>query len=364
MAWKEPLSKLAPQLGLSDVGLAKILDRLKVPRPGAGYWINKSHGKAGARPKLPEARYGDETSVRIVPKQAGTPEVEVAPPPTIVVPKRLSKPHRLVRATTEALAGHRPDKYGRVWAHGVLDIRVGQDSFRRALRLMDTAIKTLEKRGHGVMIRGERYREDTCAIVYGQHIGFALREASRQKAHEPTSDELRYEKKYGRHWGPQHDYSPTGVLTLSIEGWLGDRGLRSRWRDSRRCRLEDQLGEFIVNIEAGAKLHRKREEEEEERRRVEAEARARREAEEERRRREAEREAHLVELAAQWRSATDVREFLSALERDHRSIDGVEEVLVWGRQVADRIDPLNRAAEIRTELDRDSKKKPLHRSLT
>ena len=331
-----------------------VLDRLRVPRPGVGYWIKKSHGKADARPILPQPQYGDETSVAIAPKQRDASANVVAPAPSIVVPKRLTKPHPLVQAAAEALGRARPDNYGRLGVPGTLAIRVGSNSLRRALRLMNAAIKTLERRGHGVVVRGERYREDTCAVIQGQYVSFALREPSRQRTHEPTAEKLRREKQYGRHWEPPYDYSPTGRLSLEIEGWLGDRGLRSRWRDSARRTVEDQLGDFIVGIEAVGDLHRRREEERKERERIEAEERARRKEEEERKRREAEREARLVEMASRWRSSGNLREFLLALEHHQPHVEGIEEVIVWGREVADRMDPLASPGAIAMSLARNS----------
>jgi hypothetical protein len=38
MVWEEALSKLAPKLGLSDVGLRKICKRHNIPQPPQGYW--------------------------------------------------------------------------------------------------------------------------------------------------------------------------------------------------------------------------------------------------------------------------------------------------------------------------------------
>lgn len=234
---------------------------------------------------------------------------------------------------------------------GTLAIRVGPDSLRRSLRLLNAAIRTLESRGHGVVVRCERWGDSTCAVIQGQYVSFALREPSRQRSHEPTAEELRREKQYGRYWGPSYDYSPTGFLSLEIEGWLGDRGLRSRWRDSARRTVEDQLGEFIVGIEAVGNLHRRREEERKEGERIEAEERARRKEEEETKRREADREARLVELASRWRASGDLRGFLLALERHQHSAEGIEEVIEWGHRVADRLDPLAGVGKIFGQLD-------------
>ena len=48
-AWSIPMTKLAKQYQISDVGLAKICKKLKIPVPGRGYWAKKGKGK---RPSL------------------------------------------------------------------------------------------------------------------------------------------------------------------------------------------------------------------------------------------------------------------------------------------------------------------------
>jgi len=39
--------------GMSDVGLAKICRKLKVPKPAVGYWAKIEFGKKVPRPPLP-----------------------------------------------------------------------------------------------------------------------------------------------------------------------------------------------------------------------------------------------------------------------------------------------------------------------
>jgi hypothetical protein len=43
--WAQPVSVVAKEYGISDVGLAKMCRRLEVPIPGLGYWAKKQHGK-------------------------------------------------------------------------------------------------------------------------------------------------------------------------------------------------------------------------------------------------------------------------------------------------------------------------------
>ncbi|HEV8367301.1 MAG TPA: hypothetical protein VGQ39_05050 [Pyrinomonadaceae bacterium] len=44
--WAEPILHVAKRYSMSDVGLGKICKRLKIPRPGLGYWAKKAAGKS------------------------------------------------------------------------------------------------------------------------------------------------------------------------------------------------------------------------------------------------------------------------------------------------------------------------------
>lgn len=53
--WSEPIQRVAKRYDISDVGLAKVCKKLKIPRPGRGYWAIKAAGKlTPKRPPLPE----------------------------------------------------------------------------------------------------------------------------------------------------------------------------------------------------------------------------------------------------------------------------------------------------------------------
>jgi hypothetical protein len=52
--WREPAQKVAESYGVSDVMLGKICRKLKIPKPGRGYWAKKSAGRRlPKRPQLP-----------------------------------------------------------------------------------------------------------------------------------------------------------------------------------------------------------------------------------------------------------------------------------------------------------------------
>ena len=48
--WAEPMSKLAPQFGLSDVGLKKICRKHQIPKPPIGHWAKIEFGKPSPQP--------------------------------------------------------------------------------------------------------------------------------------------------------------------------------------------------------------------------------------------------------------------------------------------------------------------------
>ena len=51
-----PMNKLARELDISDVGLAKACRRHNIPRPSRGYWAKLAAGKASPKPGLPPAK--------------------------------------------------------------------------------------------------------------------------------------------------------------------------------------------------------------------------------------------------------------------------------------------------------------------
>ena len=63
--WQIPMQKLAKKYGITDRGLAKICDKLKVPRPIMGYWAKLEHGKMVKQIPLPKLRFSQETEMEM-----------------------------------------------------------------------------------------------------------------------------------------------------------------------------------------------------------------------------------------------------------------------------------------------------------
>ncbi len=53
LVWTTPATKLAAQMGISDVAFAKRCKKLNIPRPARGYWAKLAAGRTPAKKPLP-----------------------------------------------------------------------------------------------------------------------------------------------------------------------------------------------------------------------------------------------------------------------------------------------------------------------
>jgi hypothetical protein len=170
--WKTPMRLLARSYGISDVGLAKVCKRHRIPRPSLGYWAKKQVGKAPRRPSLPTVRDSMLQSVEFMacpgrdtsqPRHFFDPQIaDLVAAETgkrIVVADHLRAPHRFVAATRawyqrkrEQRSVHEAETQEPEacdWSE-VLDIDVTENTLGRALRIMEALVKAFESRGYVV----------------------------------------------------------------------------------------------------------------------------------------------------------------------------------------------------------------------
>ena len=153
--WAEPMTKVAPTLWLSDVGLAKVCRKYLIPRPPVGYWAKLAHGKDVKRTELPElsgADLGETISFR---ENYDRDFLALARPKIKVeVPEKLAKPHSHVKSSRGQLKAAQANGCGIVKPSNssCLSIEVSKKSLARALRIFDAIIKTWEKEGGEVQV--------------------------------------------------------------------------------------------------------------------------------------------------------------------------------------------------------------------
>lgn len=209
--------------------------------------------------------------------------------------------------------------------YGQLKIRVTTHMVDRALRFMDTFIKLLKARNHSVEVEHDR----TYAIVEGHKIQICLREKSKVINKILNS--------YG--W-TSYEYQPTGILSFFIE-----RYSPKEWKDGK-LRLEDQLQDIILKLEAEAqRLTQERIElekhwqEQREKQRIEREIQERKE-------KEAAAFKELMEQAQRWQQAKLLREYVEAVQAKAKSngyeSQDLQEWVQWAFKKAFDIDPVDK----------------------
>ena len=357
--WSQPMIELAKQYGLSDVGLAKICRKLKIPLPGRGYWAKHKAGRIPPRPSLPALKKNDLTEVIVTKPELPPAEpqtlteaerliaLESLPENLIVVEPILSSPHPLVARTRKWLRLAKPGDYGLLQSReqGCLAVHVGPRSLSRALRLMDTLIKGLEARGYPVATETGDQRITT-ATVLGIPLEIELREQVTQVPHKLTPAEKAEQKRTAWLYLPKYDYHLSGQLTLGIKTWCD--GARCNWSDGKKQRLEHCLNAFIAGLVQAAvrrqaqnlAWERQQQQREEERRQREEQERIRRE--------EAARLQTLEQEVDDWQRAKQIRAYVEAARQATVERKGTIETggdldlwLVWAMRQADRIDPLH-----------------------
>ncbi len=276
-------------------------------------------------PPLPPLKQGQIDSVRIE-KKAIPPTLESdnspisalianekLPENLIVVPDMLTAPHPLVKETKKILKGTKPDDYGRVWSaqETCLDIRVGVQSLDRSLRIMDSIIKSLEKRGYVVTARN-RNDQDTSAIVLDEKVCFGIEEGSHRKERDLTPQEKKDRERWPNlYTSTPYIYVPSGMLSLRIKAWGCDT-LRKQWSDGTKQRIEDRLNDFVIGLlRVSGGLRANRLEREEREKRWEEEKRRREELE--RLRQEEEERIRILErTVTNWQKSQQIRSFIAA----------------------------------------------------
>lgn len=348
--WSEPVQAVALRYGLSDVGLKKLCTRLQIPTPPRGHWAKVKAGKrVSPRPKLREySGYPGYLYRPAAPPSAQDPVAEVVdsrlqrvlsfeqqPENQIVVPERIKVWHPVVAAAREALAHPIIDQRGMPQTRGNgLNISVSPALQTRALKVADTLLKALDKRGYTVQ-QGKHRVE---ILMFGHVLHLRLFEASLRSQYEPTAKELAAQAKGEWSYWAKWQFIPSGRLQVLVNEGYGGKIVDS---DSRPVELQlnklvglmaTRAVEFLVRNERQAIEDADRQ-------------RVRDVALERKRQQDAEKQrlAKLEIDAQNWRRAQAIREYLNALEQSaEQQKPSTEqlELLRWGHAKADWLDPL------------------------
>lgn len=351
--WSEPMSILGTKLGISDVGLAKMCRRMRVPRPYRGFWARKAAGQRVHQTPLPKLSASALETLKAVtlrpPPSPGTMPSDSAIGPVadqqrferrdenrIEVASQLQDPHPLVAKTVVALRRAKPDHRGYLKSkQPCLSAEVTLDSSDRAMCILDALLKALDARGYSTTIR-----KDGEVHLTEVHIGT---EAVAISLVERVDRIERKDAKRKYSWMVEYDWIATGKLTLGIDNaWV--QGSRQTWSDGKQQKVENCLNSFIVGLVFVAEGMRKRALEQEARERAWREAEERRLVEHRRRDEEEARIRALLHVINRRQTAREVREYVDAVREiigsNATMPDDLASWLQWAEGYADQIDPL------------------------
>ena len=364
LVWQAPMTRLASQFGLSDVGLKKVCRKHDIPTPPQGYWSKRSFGKPVTRAALPpsESSKGvlltvpalslDDTALQAM--KAGAREHISAFPEIEVPATRPTRLHPIAAATWRALRATRsgPDGVKSVKSAGAVAATISNDSADRMCRIIHAFAIAAEECGYsfseapaGVQI-----------LVEDTPISWEIKETLDRRPHEPTRKELeaqvRYEENRAR-WPSIYsldssqkvyrlwDQFPSGRLVMTLRDpstyrWNRE-DLIGHWRDRKTKPLEHYLNDALVALAVGASEIRYRQAEAEEKERLRLEEVERQRLERERRERAQKRRERFYEMAEKLEQHRKLKALLDHLEQHPEGLAASESMrlIIELRQATD-----------------------------
>lgn len=291
MIWERAVSKVAPELGISDVALRKQCVKHAIPLPDATYWGRLHAGRPVKRKPLGAAPKGitDRVIIDARAKPPAPEPIEAAiavarqPVEVVAVPEKM---HLLVAKTLVAARKAQPDRNGAITSLGaeVFRIRAHLDTLDRVGAFLNALVYNALARCY----RFEAGREGLEMIIEDKAIGFAIYQTIRRSLHVATEEETRRrERWYARrrtdwdNWDkrpsiPYYDFTPTGEMAIEIAGWSRYENAKRRFADTRACKIDSRIDEIFVSFAAFAAGRKVEREEARERARLEEIARQRR----------------------------------------------------------------------------------------
>lgn len=155
--WAEPMTTVARKYGISSNFLARVCERLKVPKPSRGYWAKLKAGRKLPKPSLPAPQAGDELEWC---RDGSAPAVCTDPSrrgETSSKKQKRSSVHPLLMGAREHFeAGrtstYRSEKYLRPHKRNIVDLLASKEGLPRALKAASDLFLALEERGHHVVL--------------------------------------------------------------------------------------------------------------------------------------------------------------------------------------------------------------------
>lgn len=256
LVWDKPMTKIAAELGISDVGLAKACRRNGVPVPPRGHWAKLAAGKPSPKIRLPHPDQDVSIQLQTIDPKAKKDELEHQQQRKTLLEakarslaekhetasKKTARTHPLVKATRAYVAKipRLQRQYDRLppgerWGIHVdrppivdkgrrfirvpdgLVLTVSDQSVEWAIGLYEQLIATLASAGCKFLLakRSDEREESVACELNGERIYFAFSEGYRK--HVLLADERAERVKAGS-YPEDWVWEPSGKFTWSVVG--------------------------------------------------------------------------------------------------------------------------------------------------
>lgn len=342
LVWTKTMDEVGAELGASAAAIAAICRENDIPVPPPHYWRMIASGSPPKRRALPTERFrrnqlvliGDQLEPAISEQPRATSDHNSEGFIRLAVPVELTD--------QVAIAVHKDLNRSLVAGEvrqrlALIRVDIGRDSVPRAANLIANLKAAIAERSWNVAVNGK-----LGVLVGGEVVELALSEGYALIPHTPTAAEIRDYRSYSRPI-PEHDQMRSGSLQLAITN-ATYLGVRQKWADGKRQRIEEVLISFFDGIERAAAALKQQ--------RIEREERVRRWAEEQKRQEERERLEAIDRVrgaifkgqASAHQEARELHAYIEAVK--HRLVPGskhesaIQEWIAWAENYADQKDPL------------------------
>lgn len=322
LVWEKPMSQLAKEFDISDVGLRKICRQHDIPTASNKWWTAKTYGKPGARAPLPAHELDRGPVIRLTYRLPESKEAQARQSAKARVSKAIKvsprKPygdaiHPIAQAMIKELRAQKPASDNRIYLDSPSTFKFAFPKWvlPRVEALIARLIPAVLNMGYEIKATDAGVR----VMAEGYAIPVYIRDIARQ---------VQVKARWGG--GMQMDLEPTGRLTVQLNDLGGGRASANLWpskiiTDTSSKKIEDKIDRIVLAITEIPIANRERDERN---RAWEAAI--------------AERERRAEEIARRAQLERDRFEFLSGLltvERQRHELAALLAILPDGADISD-----------------------------
>ena len=260
--WSTPGTKLAEELGISDVAITKRCKKLNVPRPSRGYWAKLAAGKKPRKLPLPPTQ--DEVFMKTAVQSVGN---------ELSLPESTESLHELAAALIAKIKKAHVDSDKRASFYGdrtLPEVKVTKAQAERAAQAVHVILQKVEPLGITFRKAQSSYGP---AYFQKSHDRLYLKIEEEMIEKTPTARRSRYS---GYGYGLREEKVPSGRLIFSLKTDRYGSSDEKEFTESEKQPLDKVLARVVNEIRShyvAAQKRRKAEAIQREKDRIESEIR-------------------------------------------------------------------------------------------